>query len=154
MRIAQKLYEGVDLGTETVGLISYMRTDSTRLSPVFVGETMEYIRNNYGENYVGNVKASKKKDNVQDAHEAIRPTSVKRTPDYLEAYIRWNELLVDHIDIISKFQSIHSLGISTRSSYSQRFHLFDQTSFRIAWRWFSEMLFSYDIFGYDDLRGI
>lgn len=94
MRIAQKLYEGVDLGTETVGLISYMRTDSTRLSNVFIGETMEYIRNNYGEEYVGNVKVNKKKDNVQDAHEAIRPTSIKRTPESVKKYLTQEEYKV------------------------------------------------------------
>ena len=94
MRIAQKLYEGVDLGSETVGLISYMRTDSTRLSSVFVGETMEYIKNNYGEEYVGNVKVSKKKDNVQDAHEAIRPTSIKRTPESVKKYLTQEEYKV------------------------------------------------------------
>lgn len=94
MRIAQKLYEGVDLGTETVGLISYMRTDSTRLSSVFVGEAMEYIRNNYGEEYVGNVKVNKKKDNVQDAHEAIRPTSIKRTPESVKKYLTQEEYKV------------------------------------------------------------
>lgn len=94
MRIAQKLYEGVDLGSETVGLISYMRTDSTRLSNVFVEEAMSYIRNNYGEEYVGNVKVNKKKDNVQDAHEAIRPTSIKRTPESVKKYLTEEEYKV------------------------------------------------------------
>lgn len=94
MRIAQKLYEGVDLDNETVGLITYMRTDSTRLSNVFVGETMEYIRNNYGEEYVGSVKVSKKKENVQDAHEAIRPTSIKRTPESVKKYLTQEEYKV------------------------------------------------------------
>lgn len=91
MRIAQKLYEGVDLGTETTGLITYMRTDSTRLSNLFVEEAMEYIRNNYGAEYVGDVKISKKKDNVQDAHEAIRPTSIKRTPESVKKYLTEEE---------------------------------------------------------------
>jgi len=91
MRIAQKLYEGIDLGTETSGLITYMRTDSTRLSNLFVEETMEYIRNNYGAEYVGDVKVSKKKDNVQDAHEAIRPTSIKRTPESVKKYLTEEE---------------------------------------------------------------
>ncbi len=94
MRIAQKLYEGVDLGSETTGLITYMRTDSTRLSNVFVGETMEYIRNNFGEEYVGNVKVSKKKENVQDAHEAIRPTSIRRTPEEVKKYLTEEEYKV------------------------------------------------------------
>ena len=91
MSVAQKLYEGIDLENETVGLITYMRTDSTRLSPVFINETFEYIKNNYGDNYVGSVKVSKKTDNVQDAHEAIRPTSIKRTPESIKSYLSNDE---------------------------------------------------------------
>ena len=60
MKIAQKLYEGIDIGTETVGLITYMRTDSERLSPVFVDDTFKYIESNYGKEYLGYVKKSKK----------------------------------------------------------------------------------------------
>lgn len=91
MRIAQKLYEGVDLENETVGLITYMRTDSTRLSEVFVAETFKYIKDNYGTSYVGSVKKSKKKENVQDAHEAIRPTSIYRTPQSVKKYLSNDE---------------------------------------------------------------
>ncbi len=91
MKIAQKLYEGVDLENETTGLITYMRTDSTRLSNVFVAETMEYIKNNFGEEYVGSVKVNKKSDNVQDAHEAIRPTSIKRTPESVKKFLTEDE---------------------------------------------------------------
>ena len=91
MRIAQKLYEGVDLGSETVGLITYMRTDSTRLSPLFIDETLKYIENNYGKEYVGYVKKSKKNDNVQDAHEGIRPTSINRTPESVKKYLSTDE---------------------------------------------------------------
>ena len=94
MSVAQKLYEGKDIGSETVGLISYMRTDSTRLSNVFVSDTLEYIKEVYGEKYVGNVKVSKKKDNVQDAHEAIRPTSIKRTPESVKKYLTSDEYKV------------------------------------------------------------
>ena len=87
MRIAQKLYEGVSLGGESVGLITYMRTDSDRVSPDFVGETKKFIENNYGKEYVGSVKVSKKKENVQDAHEGIRPTSITRTPESIKKYL-------------------------------------------------------------------
>ena len=80
MSIAQKLYEGIDLGNETVGLITYMRTDSIRLSDDFVKPAMKYIEDNFGKKYVGYVKHAKKNDNVQDAHEGIRPTSVLRDP--------------------------------------------------------------------------
>lgn len=94
MKIAQKLYESVDIGTETVGLITYMRTDSTRLSDVFVKDTYSYIRKTFGDDYVGHVKVSKAKENVQDAHEAIRPTSITRTPDTIKEYLTPDELKV------------------------------------------------------------
>lgn len=91
MNIAQKLYEGIDLGSETVGLITYMRTDSVRLSDDFVKPAMKYIEENYGKKYVGHVKSSKKKDNVQDAHEGIRPTSVLREPLKVKEYLSSDE---------------------------------------------------------------
>ena len=91
MSLAQKLYEGIDLGSETVGLISYMRTDSTRLSDDFTRPAMKYIEENFGKNYVGYIKASKKTDNVQDAHEAIRPTSILREPTKVKQYLSSDE---------------------------------------------------------------
>lgn len=91
MMIAQKLYEGIDIGDETVGLITYMRTDSIRLSGGFIDETKKYITEKYGEKYVGSVKAQKKNDNVQDAHEGIRPTSILRTPESIKQYLNNDE---------------------------------------------------------------
>ena len=91
MMIAQKLYEGIALEDETVGLITYMRTDSTRLSDLFVESATEYIKEKYGQNYVGRVKVSKKKENVQDAHEGIRPTSAMRTPESVKEYLNADE---------------------------------------------------------------
>ena len=91
MSLAQKLYEGIDIGSETVGLITYMRTDSIRLSDQFIREGYKYINDTYGKEYVGYVKTSKKKDNVQDAHEAIRPTSVFRTPEKMKQYLSKDE---------------------------------------------------------------
>jgi len=91
MGIAQKMYEGIDIGTETVGLITYMRTDSIRLSDEFIKPTMKYIEENYGKEYIGYVKKSKKTENVQDAHEAIRPTSILRTPNSLKKYLTNDE---------------------------------------------------------------
>ena len=91
MQIAQKLYEGIDLGNETVGLITYMRTDSVRISDSFVAETYNYIKNNYGDDYIGYVKKGKKTENMQDAHEGIRPTSILRTPDAVKAYLSNDE---------------------------------------------------------------
>ncbi len=91
MQIAQKLYEGIDIGTETVGLITYMRTDSVRLSDEFIKATYKFIDKEYGKDYVGHVKISKKKDNVQDAHEAIRPSSINRTPISVKDYLSKDE---------------------------------------------------------------
>ncbi len=91
MSIAQKLYEGVALEDETVGLITYMRTDSTRLSDVFVKSAYEYIEEKYGKDYVGKVKVSKKTENVQDAHEGIRPTSALRTPESVKKFLKPDE---------------------------------------------------------------
>ena len=94
MQIAQKLYEGIDIGSETVGLITYMRTDSTRLSPVFINEAFKYIEDEFGKEYVGVVKKGKKTENVQDAHEAIRCTSVMRTPESIKKYLSDDEYKV------------------------------------------------------------
>ena len=91
MSVAQKMYEGITLEDETVGLITYMRTDSTRLSDEFIAATYKYIDTTYGKDYIGFVKKSKKKDNVQDAHEAIRPTSIYRTPESIKSYLTNDE---------------------------------------------------------------
>lgn len=91
MSIAQKLYEGIELENETVGLISYMRTDSTRLSDEFVKDTKKYIEETYGKSYVGKPKQRKKTENVQDAHEAIRPTSIRRDPLSVKPYLKDEE---------------------------------------------------------------
>lgn len=86
MSIAQKLYEGILINDETVGLITYMRTDSTRLSPLFVKETYDYIEKTYSKDYVGRVRVSRSKQS-QDAHEAIRPTSIHRTPQSVKPFL-------------------------------------------------------------------
>ena len=91
MSLAQKLYEGIDLEDETVGLITYMRTDSIRLSDEFIKQGYKYINDTYGKEYIGYVKTAKAKDNVQDAHEAIRPTSVFRTPMSVKKYLTADE---------------------------------------------------------------
>ncbi|GBF11668.1 type I DNA topoisomerase [Tepidibacillus infernus] len=94
MSIAQQLYEGIELGKEgTVGLITYMRTDSTRVSQVAQEEAKEYIKKTYGEKYLPkNPRTAKKGKNAQDAHEAIRPTSVFKTPDSLKAFLSRDQL--------------------------------------------------------------
>ncbi len=91
MRVAQKLYEGINIGSETVGLITYMRTDSERVSSAFVAETYDYIKKNYGPEYIGSVKVGKKDKNMQDAHEGIRPTSIMRTPESMKKYLTPDE---------------------------------------------------------------
>ncbi len=87
MMFAQQLYEGIDLKRQgTVGLITYMRTDSTRISQTAKDEAKSYIEEKYGTEYTSNRK-TKGKQGDQDAHEAIRPTSTLRTPDEMKAYL-------------------------------------------------------------------
>ena len=91
MMIAQKLYEGINLKDGAEGLISYMRTDSVRLSDEFIKDTYGYIKDTYGSEYVGYVKKSNKTENVQDAHEAIRPTNINNTPEKIKEYLTNDE---------------------------------------------------------------
>jgi len=94
MMIAQQLYEGIDLGKEgTVGLITYMRTDSTRISNTAQEEAASFIGEQYGKEFLGSKrKPAKKNENAQDAHEAIRPTSVLRKPSDLKAVLGRDQL--------------------------------------------------------------
>ena len=95
MMLAQQLYEGIDIGKKegTVGLITYMRTDSTRISETAKAEAISYIETKYGKEYVATeVKQAKKASNAQDAHEAIRPTSTMRTPDELKTVLSRDQL--------------------------------------------------------------
>ncbi|MDD7305496.1 MAG: type I DNA topoisomerase [Peptoniphilaceae bacterium] len=89
MSLAQQLFEGIDIGSEgSTGLITYMRTDATRLANEFVDDTLKFIKNEYGDKYAskGNTYSKKSKQS-QDAHEAIRPTSVYRTPISIKEYL-------------------------------------------------------------------
>ncbi len=106
MRVAQKLYEGIDIGSETVGLITYMRTDSERVSSTFVAETLEYIKKNYGPEYIGGVKLGKKDKNMQDAHEGIRPTSIYRTPQSMKKYLTADEYKLYNLIYIRALASL------------------------------------------------
>ncbi|MEH7085455.1 type I DNA topoisomerase [Neobacillus drentensis] len=94
MMLAQQLYEGIELGKEgTVGLITYMRTDSTRISEVAQTEAASYIRSEYGEDYLKEEqRKEKKQSNAQDAHEAIRPTSTLRDPNSLKTFLSRDQL--------------------------------------------------------------
>lgn len=88
MTVAQQLYEGVDLSEGPVGLITYMRTDSTRLAKTAVDEARQYIVDSYGLEYVPQkARSFKNKKSAQDAHEAIRPTSMKRAPQKISKYL-------------------------------------------------------------------
>ncbi|WP_419961619.1 type I DNA topoisomerase [Psychrobacillus sp. BM2] len=94
MMLAQQLYEGIDLGKKqgTVGLITYMRTDSTRISDSAKADAQEYIKNEFGAEYISTKKVEKQSKKAQDAHEAVRPTSVLRTPNELKAILSRDQL--------------------------------------------------------------
>ena len=90
MQIAQKLYEGIEIGGEPVGLITYMRTDSVRISDDAQAAAKDFITDSYGENYypkTPNNYVKGKGKNVQDAHEAIRPSYIEKTPDSIKQYL-------------------------------------------------------------------
>ncbi len=89
MQIAQGLYEGASIAGESTGLITYMRTDSVRISPVAQGQAREFIKKEFGENYLPTEAPSYSvKKNAQDAHESIRPTNVFLTPDSVKEYLK------------------------------------------------------------------
>lgn len=94
MMVAQQLYEGIALGKQgTVGLITYMRTDSTRISDTAKAEAAEFIENTYGKEFSQHqARKTKNPQGSQDAHEAIRPTSVQRTPDEMKKYLDKDQL--------------------------------------------------------------
>ena len=94
MKIAQGLYEGVNINGTHKGLITYMRTDSVRISEEAVQMAKDYILENYGKDYVGGgvKKNTKKQENIQDAHEGIRPTDVNFTPEYLSKFLDKDQL--------------------------------------------------------------
>jgi len=94
MSNAQRLYEGVSVNGEVEGLITYMRTDSNRLSPEFVKNCMGYIKTTYGEKYIGSYFSKKPKEGVQDAHEGIRPTNLNKTPEFMKQYLTEDEFKV------------------------------------------------------------
>lgn len=92
--IAQKLYEGVPIKDDHVGLITYMRTDSTRLSSTFVARAQKYIETTFGKQYIGSIKGQRRKKDgelSQDAHEAIRPTANHRNPQSIKPYLTNDE---------------------------------------------------------------
>ncbi len=90
--IAQRLYEGEEINGEHVGLITYMRTDSTRISPEFYNRhAVPFIKETWGDEYLGFLRQTKSAKNIQDAHEAIRPTGTHRTPEIVAKYLPSDE---------------------------------------------------------------
>ena len=123
MLLAQRLYEGIELGNEgSVGLITYMRTDSTRIADESLTEAREYISNRFGNEYLpAKPRIYKNKNRAQDAHEAIRPTSVMREPEKLKSYLKndefrlyqiiWNRFIASQMkDALIDFTTIDLLA--------------------------------------------
>ena len=94
MQVAQSLYEGVETDTGLTGLITYMRTDSTRVSVAFIQEAKDYIENTYGSTYLGVYPVKKNQAAAQDAHEAIRPVSVYNTPQAMASFLTPEQLKI------------------------------------------------------------
>ena len=95
MQIAQRLYQGIDMEGDTVGLITYMRTDGTNISNEAVSDFRNYIKKSYGDKYLPDIPnnySGKKAKNAQEAHEAIRPTDITRTPETLKKFLSTDQL--------------------------------------------------------------
>ena len=95
MQIAQRLYQGIDIDGDTVGLITYMRTDGTNISTDAISEFRSFIQKSYGEQYLPkepNNYSGKKAKNAQEAHEAIRPTDISRTPDNMKKFLSSDQI--------------------------------------------------------------
>ena len=107
MRIAQGLYEGKEIMGEHMGLITYMRTDSTHLSDLFVAETYKYIETTYGKEYKG-FRKEKKQMLSQNAHEAIRPTSIYNTPEKMKPFLTSDEYKLYNLIYIRALSSLMS----------------------------------------------
>ncbi|MBP3059516.1 type I DNA topoisomerase [Texas Phoenix palm phytoplasma] len=116
MMIAQKLYEGVIIDGKLTGLITYMRTDSYRISPSFVEEINYFIKKKYGQKYLGTYKEYKNK-NSQDAHEAIRPTDINKEPESLKNYLNKNELNVYKIIYQRTLASFMTESVINRTEF-------------------------------------
>ena len=90
MQIAQRLYQGIDIEGDTIGLITYMRTDGTNISNEAISQFRNFIKNEIGDKYLpaeANTYKGKKAKNAQEAHEAIRPTDIKKKPSLMKKYL-------------------------------------------------------------------
>jgi len=121
MQLAQQLYEGIELGNEgSIGLITYMRTDSTRVSPDALAALRQHIQGQYGKEYLpGKPNTFRSKKNAQDAHEAIRPTSLDYSPERVRRYLRR--------DLFQLYSLIWDRFVASQMVPA----VYDQTSFEI-----------------------
>ena len=124
MQLAQQLYEGIELGSEgSVGLITYMRTDSTRVSNEALAAVRHFIEGQYGKSYVpGKPNTYRSKKGAQDAHEAIRPTSLEYSPERVRRYLRR--------DVFQLYSLIWDRFVASQMVPA----VFDQTAFEIPVR--------------------
>lgn len=113
MSIAQVLYEGKNIGTTTTGLITYMRTDSTRLADEFVKSASSYIESTYGKSYLGSMHTKTQKL-AQDAHEAIRVTDITRTPESIKKYLTSDEYKLYQLIYVRTICSLMSNSIDNQ----------------------------------------
>lgn len=123
MKVAQGLYEGIETKEGHVAFITYMRTDSTRISDVAMKAATEHITKNYGKEFAGIYKSKKTKSKVQDAHEAIRPTNIEMTPQAAKAYLSGDNLRLYTL-IWNRFMASQS----TTSKYDETtYNIFDSS---------------------------
>jgi len=132
MYMAQQLYEGIDVGSEgTVGLISYIRTDSTRLSNEAKNGAKNYILNKFGDKFLkSSKKKSKNNANAQDAHEAIRPTDTQRTPEKIKKYLSKDQFKL--YDLIWKRFVASQMSPALYESISAQFKAGEKYKFRVS----------------------
>lgn len=132
MYMAQQLYEGIDIGSSgTVGLISYIRTDSTRLSNEAKNGAKDYILNKFGDKFLkSSKKKSKNNSNAQDAHEAIRPTDTQRTPEKMKKHLSKDQYKI--YDLIWKRFVASQMSPALYESISGQFKVGDRYKFRVS----------------------
>lgn len=120
MSVAQKLYEGIDVGSGLTGLITYMRTDSIRMSDEFRNSAMGYVNNTFGEEYVAGYFFKSKQANSQEAHEGIRPTSIKNSPEKIKKYLTSEQYKVYKLIWERSIASVmkESITLTTTTTFS------------------------------------
>lgn len=147
MNIAQKLFEGINLKNKGhQGLITYMRTDSIRLSPIFIASAKKYISDNFGEEYVGKAYVQKSKDGVQDAHEAIRPVDLSLTPESLKDILDKDQLNIYELIFDRAVSSIMASKetISQTLTFSKNNHIFKADKQKLTFDGFSKLYSKYE----------